>query len=154
MRHLLVALPLLGALYSDAHAKAYYQGKDEMIAQAEAIAIVRIDDVRKADVKGRTWTYRQIASATVVDLLRGELPQKFLLHGSENFICAQCPLSAGTYLAFLKKDGDLWTGSNWHLSLQAISGDKVAWYHTKKYPFDMQPTALDQVVREIKSTTH
>jgi len=150
IRHLL-AIFFLGALSSEAHAKASFQGKSEMIAKAEAIAIVRIDSVRETEVKGQIWTYRQIASATVVDLLKGELPQKFLLHGSETFICAQCPLATGTFLAFLKKDGNLWTGSNWHLSLRAISGNRVAWYRADESLSKMEPTAIDQVVTEIKT---
>lgn len=151
MRHLLAALSLLGFLHSEAYAKAYFQGKDEMIANAEAIAIIRIDSVRETEVQGRTWIYRQLASVSVTDLLKGELPENFLLYGSEDFICARCPLATGTYLAFLKKDGNLWTGSNWHLSLRKISGANVAWYRTEEGLSDTQPTALAQVVAEIKN---
>ena len=109
-------------------AKAYFQGEAEMIAKAEAIAIVTISSVRDAETQGEHWTYRQAADAKVEKTLKGELPAMFVLRGAETFICAQCPLTEGRFLVFLEKDGQLWKGSNWHLSLRPIDGARVEWF--------------------------
>ena len=64
MKRILLFVVLLG-IASPCFAKAYYAGKKEMIQKAECIAIVNITRVEKADKKGKPWTYRQKASATV-----------------------------------------------------------------------------------------
>jgi len=51
---------------------------------------------------------------------------------------------------FLKKDGDLWAGSNWHFSLRPITGANVLWYGGGENPSEMKPAALAAVVGQIK----
>lgn len=150
MKHLLTAFLLLMALCHAAHAKAYFQTKDEMIEKADVVAVITIGKIDEADTKGKTWTYRQSATAKTESVLKGKLPAEFTLHGAETFICAQCPLAKGRYIAFLKKDGELWTGSNWHLSLRPIKNDRVEWYVANDNRYEMQPTPLADVLAEIK----
>ena len=142
-------LTLFAALLADASAKAYYQTRDEMIDRAEVIAVVTITNIQDADAKGKTWTYRTAGDARAIRVLKGKLPAEFTLHGEETFICAQCPVTEGHFLAFLKKDGDLWTGSNWHLSLRPITGTDVEWYAESEDRYEMRPTALGSVVEHI-----
>ena len=68
MRHLFAAFLLLGSFCSQAYAKAYIQSKAEIIAKAEAIAIIRIDSVRDTEIQEHTWPYLQVASASVMNL--------------------------------------------------------------------------------------
>jgi hypothetical protein len=83
-------------------------------------------------------------------LLKGDLPETFTIYGAESFICARCPLSKGLFLAFLKKDRGLWTGSNWHLSLRSITDGKLDW-NTGTADRNNQPTLLSEVLLEIEA---
>ncbi|CAN5795709.1 hypothetical protein BH11VER1_BH11VER1_33780 [soil metagenome] len=40
----------------------------------------------------------------------------------------KCQLGAGHFLAFLNRDGELWVGANWHLSLRPVKDGEIAWY--------------------------
>ena len=132
-------------------AKAYFQGRDEMVTKARAIAIVTISDVEDSEAKGQHWTYRKKGNAKVETILKGEVPPEFFLYGMETFLCASCPIAEGRFLVFLKPDGELWTGSNWHLSLRKIESDSVPWYGEEDGRFDMKATPLPTVLAEIKA---
>src|SRR5687767_895163 len=111
---------LLACRPQGAGAKAAYGGKADMTRRADAIAVVEVLRVEKAEVKGRHWTYSERAVATVRTTLKGDLPaegKELVLFGGEDFICAQCNFRPGRYLVFLRRDGGLWVGSNWHLSV-------------------------------------
>ena len=135
----------------EAGAKAYYQPKDEMISRAFVIAVITLSEVKDIESTGKTWTYRQQGSAIVEQVLKGDIPAAFTLHGSESFICARCPLAPGRFLAFLRKDGELWVGSNWHLSLRPVSGKTVEWFAGDESRFTMKATSLDDVLTEIRA---
>jgi hypothetical protein len=152
MKTLLTALVAFSSLYHHASAKAYFQAKEEMVQRAEVIAMISITAVRDSDSKGVIWTYRKSGEGTVEKVLKGDIPKNFTLHGAETFICASCPLAEGRFLAFLKKDGELWTGSNWHLSLRPITGTEVLWYVDAGNRYEMKATSLDAVLAEIKET--
>lgn len=147
---LLVGLVL--SLAANAHAKAAYKGKVQMIETAEVIAVVDITGLEKVSVKGKGWTYGQRASGKVENVLKGTLPKRVSLYGDENFICARCHFEVGRYLVFLDRDGELLTGSNWHLSIRKISGDseeKVEWFDDRKM-FEKKEAPLADVLKEIK----
>ena len=79
---------------------------------------------------------------------------RLVLHGDEDFICAQCRFSAGKYLVFLRKDGSLWVGSNWHLSARPILGraegaQTVDWF-TDDRGIGTQAQPLDEVLTDVK----
>ena len=150
MKHLLTLALLLFAFGHHVSAKAYFETKEQMIERAEVIAIITVSDVRDSDDKGQTWIYRKSATARTETVLKGSLPDEFRIHGNETFICAQCPLIEGRQLVFLKKDKDLWTGSNWHLSFRPITGSDVAWYKSDEDRYNMAPTPLEKVLAEIK----
>jgi len=152
MKHFqsLLAVGLVLFFAVSAQAKAAFKGKVEMITTAQVIAIVEITEVQKVSVKGAHWTYRQMASAKVEKVLKGELPDSAFFYGDENFICARCHFEAGRYMVFLDRDGELLTGNNWQLSTRKISGDsgeKVEWFGDKY----LEPKAalLSEVLNEI-----
>ncbi len=134
----------------ESFAKAYFAPKRQMIERAEAIAIVEIKEVVKTDAKGRIWTYRQKAVAKVTQTIKGELPENVDLYGGETFICAQCNFTEGKYLVFLRKDGDKWVGSNWHLSVRLIKGDTVEWYKDDTSIQLKDGIPLKDVIEEIE----
>ena len=149
----LVALILgVGCFQQIASAKAYFQSKQEMIEKAEVIAVITISDVEPAEEKGKVWTYQQKGKATVESVLKGNIADEFQIHGSETFICASCPIKEGRYIAFLKKDGKLWTGSNWHLSLRPIDDDDAAqWHAADDNRYEMKSAPLKTVLAEINA---
>jgi hypothetical protein len=151
-------LAVLGLLIcaTRADAKAAYAGKAEMLKRAEAVAVVDVVIVEKAEVKGNHWTYRQRAVAKVRNTLKGELPgekEELFIHGDEDFICAQCHFEPGRYLVFLTRDGGLWAGCNWHLSVRPVKTDAegrewVDWYADEK-TIELKPRLLPDVVAEV-----
>ncbi|NOY00410.1 MAG: hypothetical protein GXP30_11845 [Verrucomicrobia bacterium] len=138
-------------LNPDCFAKAYFQTKEEMIERAQAIAIVSIGEVEPVEKQGKHWTYRQRAKVKVKSVLKGKLSDEFVLYGLETFICAQCSLSEGSFIVFLKKDGELWTGANWHLSLRKINKGTVEWYVANDNRYKMASASLEKVIKEIRA---
>ena len=149
MRKALLLVGLL-AIAIPCVAKAYYAGKKEMIQKAEYIALVEITKVEEASKKGKTWTYRQKATATVKCSLKGDLKGDIEIYGMENFICAQCKYETGKYIVFLRKDGEIRVGSNWHLGIRPVKGDKVQWFADDKTRQAMDEKPLDDVLKEIE----
>ncbi len=151
----ILVLPLCFA--SNADAKAAYAGKAEMVRRSEAIAVVDVLRVEKTEVKGTHWTYSQRAVTQVRTSLKGDLltkDEEIDLFGGENFICARCEFQPGRYVVFLRRDGGLWTGSNWHLSVRPIVTDAdgkewVDWY-TADDSIQLQATPLQDVLAEVK----
>ncbi len=125
-RHLALLLAVL-LLPSLAFAKARFMPKQEMIESSDAIVIGTIQKVEelKPAVEGY---YRQKATVTVSQTLMGTPVKSLELFGGEMFICAQCNLKPGTYLMFLKKRKNLWTGTNWDISLRPVKDGKIQWY--------------------------
>ena len=151
-------LAVLGLLVcaTKADAKAAYAGKAEMLKRAEAVAVVDVVTVEKAEVKGRHWTYRQRAVAKVRNTLKGDLPgekEELFIHGDEDFICAQCHFEPGRYFVFLARDGGLWAGCNWHLSVRPVKTDAegrewVDWYENDR-TIELKAKPLADVVAEV-----
>lgn len=139
-----VALPLL------AYAKAAFLGKTEMIKHAEIIAVVTITKVEPAKERRNGWTYREAATAKVEQVLKGRLAQKVVLHGGEDFICAQVRYQPGRNLMFLRHDDDLIVGVNWHLGVRPIAGDEVEWF-VNDSSLELKKSRLDTVLREIET---
>ena len=150
MKRILLLLILLGVA-SPCFAKARYAQKKDMIEEAECIAIVNITKVEEADKKGNSWTYRQKATATVEQCLKGDVKGNITIYGLETFICAQCRYETGRFILFLRKDGSLWVGSNWHLGIRPIKEKTVQWFKDDNTFFEMKDTPLDKVVDEIKT---
>ena len=150
MKNIVLFLILLG-IASPCFAKAHYANKKDMIKEAECIVVVNITDVEKAEKKGASWTYRQKVSATVEQCLKGDTKGNITIYGLENFICAQCRYKKGHFVLFLRKNNNLWVGSNWHLGIRPIKDDKVEWFKDDKAIFDMKEIPLDKVIDEINT---
>ena len=150
MKPLLLALLLGLAVVPQAMAKAYFQNETELVTLSTVIAIVEIAEPQPSEQKGTTWTYRQSATAKVISRIKGDIPDTFTLYGDETFICAQCQLKAGRFLAFLNRDADLWVGANWQLSLRPIKDEKIEWYvvYEQRPAMTYQPS--DKVLKRIQ----
>lgn len=149
----MMLLPLVGT--SAASGKAAFADKNEMIARATVIAVVTIDKVEPAEVKGQHWTYRQRAFARVETALKSGPPAEFVLHGDEDFICAQCRFTPGKHLVFLVQDHGLWVGCNWHLSVRPVTRDAdgnemVDWLKPGN-AIETAPSRLAEVLGEIRA---
>lgn len=149
MKAFIAVLIALCNLSPQAFAKAYFQTKQEMIEKAEAIAIIEISAVQDSNANGKVWTYRKKGKVKVEEAIKGDLPEEFTVYGAETFICASYPVANGRFIAFLEKDEDLWTGSNWHLSLRPIKDGMVEWYVAGDHSYNMKLEALDTVLLEI-----
>ena len=130
-------------------AKAYFASKKEMIQEAECIAIVKITNIEDTDKKGKTWTYRQKASAIVERCLKGNVKGEIEIYGLETFRCAQCRYKKGRFILFLRKKNGNWVGSNWSLGIRAIQKNKVEWFKDDKTRFEMKTVPLVDVIDEI-----
>ena len=149
LRHLLgVALGF--ALPLAVFGKAAYHGKTEMVISAEAIAVVTISKVEPAKAKRKSWTYSEAATAKVEQVLKGSLARQIVLHGGEDFICAQVRYNPGRYIVFLRHDEDLLVGENWHLGVREIKNDTVEWFKDDK-SLELKSARLEEVLKEITS---
>lgn len=146
-----IALALAVLLPLTAFAKAAFWRKTEMIKRAEIIAIVTITKVEPAKEKRKGWTYSEAATATVERVLKGKLDPKVMLHGGENFICAQVRYQPGRHLVFLRHDQDLLVGENWHLGVRPITGSEVEWF-VNDTSLELKKSPLDTVLREIETS--
>lgn len=155
----------LALLSSHVEGKAYFQTRSELITKATVIAIIDLQEPQaaKADpsrgkvdpfantVTGKIWRYSTQSKATLITVIKGEPPKTFTLYGGESFVCAQCNLAKGRFLAFLTKDGDYWSGSNWHLSLRPIKDEKVEWHVSEEQRWPMEYQNLAKVTADINA---
>jgi len=154
MKTLAAILGLVLVLASHGHGKAYFFKRSELVQKSLVIAIIDLGEPEPSksnagadpfvdQAVGATWAYQKSAKAKVVRTIKGDIPAEFVLHGDETFICAQCRLSKGRFLAFLQKDKDLWVGTNWHLSLRPVKEGKIEWYDGEDLmkPMTLQPEA-------------
>ena len=146
----LLSVSSLFAMVPHLYAKAYFASESEMIERAEIIAIVNISAVEQAETKSTPFNYYEIAHATVEQTLKGTLPKAVKLYGAENFICAQISYTPGRRLVFLRRDGDLLAGCNWHLGVRPIKGEEVEWYKPEGRGLSWQP--LEAVLARIKKS--
>ncbi len=70
----------------------------DMIQEAQCIAVVNITKVEEADKKEKSWIYRQKATATVEQCLKGDIKGDITIYGLEDFICAQCRYEKGRFI--------------------------------------------------------
>ena len=148
MKNGLLFLMLIG-FASLCFSKAYFAPKKEMIQKTECIVLVEITKVEKATEKGKTWTYSQRASATVKQCFKGDVKGTIEIFGMENFACAQCQYTQGTFILFLRKDEGFWSCSNWHLGIRPVKGEKVEWFKNDENPFEMKEATIADVIQEI-----
>ena len=146
-----VLLLLCFGIGSPCFAKARYAQKKDMILEAECIVVVNITKVEKAYKKEKSWAYRQKATATVEQCLKGDEKGDITIYGMEDFICAQCRYGKGRFILFLRKDGTLWVGSNWHLGIRPIKDKKVQWFKDDETFSEMKEIPIEKVIDDINT---
>ena len=131
------------------YAKAYFAPVDEMIRDADAIAVVKIMDVKPAKKEEQDLRYKDmVASIEVEDAIKGDLANVTSIAIPNFFPCAVVDVTPGEYLIFLKRRDGVMTNSNWHLSLRAIHGDAVSWFSADKK--DFSDVSLKDVRQQIE----
>ncbi len=165
MRSIACILSLVLAFPWGASGAAVFFTRSELIRKAEVIAIVTIEEPEVAksvgesvdpfadttSASGKNWMYAQQAKVRVEKTLKGKIPDEVVMYGKESFICAQCTLSKGRFLAFMTKDGDLWVGANWQLSLRPIQGADIEWYVSEEQRYPMKFQKMDDIVLQIQA---
>jgi len=137
--------------------KAAFLPPAELTRKADVIALVDLDEPEAVatsdplESPSPAGYYRKKAQARVVERIRGDIPDRFVIYGDEAFICAQCTLSKGRFLAFLTRKGDFWVGTNWHLSLRPIKGDQVEWVAADSPTWHFVFRKKDEVIAEIRA---
>ena len=150
---LLLVLALLAFAAPPAISKAYYAGENEMITRSEVIAVVDISRLESTKLKREHWTYSEVAHAMVEQTLKGTPEKQVQLYGGEDFICAQVHFQPGRFLVFLKRDGDLLVGSNWHLSVRPIKDGKIEWFTPGEHmalSWQPLPDVLQRIEKSVK----
>jgi hypothetical protein len=155
------ALAFLLLTQVSAFGKAAYFSEEQLVLKSAAIAIIDLDTpspiplanpfdptVKSAPNRMPCTTSAQ---AKCVELISGELPATFVMQGDETFICAQCRLSKGRYLAFLVKVDDHWEGTNWQLSLRPVKDGKIEWYSKPDQAFSLAFQDSNAVLTRIRA---
>ncbi len=130
-------------------AKAYFASIPEMVAEADAIAIVKVNSVRPLKMEEQNLNYKDmVASAQVQKTILGNLPETLEIHVPNFFPCAVVDISSGTYLIFLKHKMGRWTNSNWHVSIRPMQNEKVSWFSNTN---DAQNITVEEVRHKIQA---
>jgi len=144
---LVVVLSLL--MPKMAYGKAAYFGKGQLVEFAEIIAIVDVSSVSETETTGKCWTYRQAASASTVKVLKGKLPDTFIIHAEKDFICARATYEANTrYMVFLQREARLYATVNHHLGQFKIIDDKLNWFSSEQN-LSRNEQGLDVIIKDI-----
>ncbi len=145
----MVTMLLSTGVQETAWARAYFASVDEMIKQADAIAIVNVVSAKPAKQEEQGLQYKDlIASGDVQETVLGKLPEKIEIYVRNSYPDAVVDVSNGQYLVFLQLKNGRWSNSNWHLSMRPVQAGKVSWFsHTNS----TEQVALEQVAREIQS---
>jgi|SRR5438552_997936 len=138
-------------------AKLSYMNEENMVMYAEIIAIVDISHVERLITKSRSFTYSEIADATVHQTLKGTLPQTVKLYGGTWFTCAQDHFATGRYFVFLVRHQGLLMSCNDYFGIRPINGTQVEWYvpgkwHVPGEPRKLSFQSLESVLERIKNT--
>ena len=144
-------LPLL------TYAKAYFAPVDEMIRDADAIAVVEILDVQPAKTEEQDLRYKDmVASIEVKDTLKGDVANVASIYIPNFFPCAVVDVTPGEFLIFLQRRDGVMTNSNWQLSLRAIHGDAVSWFSEDNKDFSNVPLedVRQQIEEQLRAPAH
>ncbi len=105
-----LGVPLVTGSYlslktQDAQARASYFSLEELVARADAIAVVDTGVIDEIEVEGSQWTYRQRAHVTRSQLIKGDLGRVDTILAEADFRCAMASyLPRQRYLVFLARD--------------------------------------------------
>jgi len=143
---------IVGALFMspEARAKAAYSSLDQMIVNSELIAVVDVKKLEKVEKKGTSFTFSQVATADINQIIKGSAPKQIAIYGGENFICASCRFEPGQVLVFLNHDREMLIGSNWHLSVRPIKTGQLDWFDGDNI-HSLKPAKLADVLQQVKS---
>ena len=138
------------------YAKAYFAPVDEMIRDADAIAVIKILDTQPAKTEEQDLRYKDMVAAIVVkEAIKGDLSNVTSIYIPNFFPCAVVDVTPGEYLVFLRRRDGVMTNANWHLSLRAIHGDVVSWFSENKKDFsDVPLTDIKQQIEKQLGTPH
>jgi hypothetical protein len=146
----LLSAYLLFQAFPAARGDATYKTMNDMIVEADVIAVVRIERVDDVNIKKSQWTYSKRAVTSPLQVVKGTLPQSFSILGGENFRCAQCKFEPGKALVFLDRDGDAYVGNNWQFSIRPIRDTRLEWFKDEN-SLVMEPKPAKIVIAKVKS---
>ncbi|MBL4850443.1 MAG: hypothetical protein JKY65_33415 [Planctomycetes bacterium] len=135
---------------AQALAKARFMAQEELLAKAPLIALVEVTSVAAVDTKGKFWTYRQQAQATLVQSVRGEVPARFSIHAQKSFICARASYTPGRYLVFLQREGALYTTLNHQFGQFAVKEGRLEFFQ-EGASLERKEEALSTVLKTISA---
>ena len=150
MNKIIAVILFFASSQQNLSAKAFYFGVDDMIREAQVIAIVDIQqltstelDVRQADL---------IADGYIVQTYKGNLKREIQFVISRIFPCAQFDVSTGRNLVFLKEIDGMLQGVNWHKSYIHLSSKNLSWYNLDGSPQPelSETEVLGDLTRRIK----
>lgn len=124
-----VLATVCSSLFSlSALAKAYFAPLDDMIGNAEVIAVVTITRLAPAHAEEASRRYKDmIASVTVNQVIKGKLASSTEIYIPSFFPCATVEVTEGDFMVFLEQRNGQLTSSNWHLSLRPMMSGKIEW---------------------------
>jgi len=140
-----LALGLL--LPVQAHAKAYFADKKEMVREADLIALVEITRLKKLEPEKSCGTDE--ARAKLIHLVKGSGAAEITFRVPCFFPCAIVNLKPGRHLVFLKEREGILQGNNWHLSYRPVTAGEVEWY--EKGPGQLKKQPLLEVLADVQS---
>ena len=140
---------LLLAIVRPAAAKVGVYGRAELTEQAGVIAVIEVTEATEVNIATNVWTYRQVARARPIDILKGQLPDSFEILANESYDCAQAHYQPGRYLVFLRRyDSGRYTTVGYDQGQLAIDKNgQVMWFSER----DRVLTPLADVLLALKA---
>lgn len=139
------------------NASAGFMGKEDMIHDADIIAIVDIQELISTDTTKAQVTL--IAHAGIAQVIKGQdilvehiktsQDRKLEFKIPKFFPCAMFDVSTGRHIVFLRKTENELLGSNWERSYVYISKGTGLWYNENEMSLIEMP--VDEILRDIES---
>ncbi len=132
---------------------------DQMIKEADVIAIVNIGTVEKTDSKSGTLNYHQAAKTVVEQILKGTPAKTFTIYGGINtngFVACvpDVSLKSARSLVFLRqrsaKESDAFISANGDHGIRPITDGQVEWPNEHANTPAQNKLKLSEVITKIK----
>src|SRR5579872_2941432 len=151
------AIILIFAVIFPMTAKAdfVYSSKDQMIKEADVIAIVTINKINSINIISKDYysSYNQQALARVEQKIKGEISHNIVIYNRFD-PRALCPptatLNIGRNLVFLKRIHNYLNPINFDLGVRPIIDNKIYWYDANGNKYSKKSIDIEKVVQDIQ----
>lgn len=151
----LIVLVVAAILFCGQNGDAKYRllSPEEMIGNAEFIAVVDVPSVEKKDTASGNFVYTEWALAKIEQTIKGSEKRVELVGNRKTKVCApDCTLEPGRQLIFIRKLPDCkYTSANSGIGLIPIRNNQVSWFTDLTNLNNRVDVPLAKAIADIRS---